>query len=224
MPNDTLVIIPAYSASYTISELIERLAKYVNQNDILVVDDGSKDDTGEIAKKLDIIVVAHDSNMGKGAALKTGFRYALNNGYKAVLTIDADLQHDPDCVPRFLELGATDKYDLIVGVRQRSIDMPRHRIFSNFITSLIVSVFSGCRIRDSQSGYRWIKTDALRNLYLHGDRYDLESEILLKIVRMGRPVAEVDIPTIYGDKSQSHISLTTDTLRFIGLIWRSFFW
>lgn len=223
MPDDTLVIIPAYNASRTITELIERLAKHVDKADIVVIDDGAADNTGELARQAGVAVLAHETNRGKGAALKTGFKHAIDNRYDAVLTIDADLQHDPECVPGFLEMGASGKYDIIIGTRERTNNMPFFRVFANFTGSVVISLFSGVRIRDSQSGYRWISTDVLKRLHLECDRYDLESEILLGIGRIGGSIGEISVPTIYGD-SESFINPIVDAARAVRLLWRSLFW
>ena len=223
MPDNTLVIIPAYNASRTITELTEQLAKHVDKADILVVDDGAADNTGELAMQAGVTVLAHATNRGKGAALKTGFMHAIDNGYNAVLTIDADLQHDPGCVPGFLEMGASGKYDIIIGTRERTDKMPVFRVFANFTGSVIISLFSGARIRDSQSGYRWISIDVIKCLRLECDRYDLESEILLGVGRIGGSIGEISIPTIYGEQ-ESFINPIVDAARAVKLLWRSLFW
>jgi glycosyltransferase involved in cell wall biosynthesis len=205
------------------AELIERLAKHVDKANILVVDDGAADNTGELARQAGVTLLTHETNRGKGAALKTGFAYAIDHGYDAVLTVDADLQHDPECVPGFLEMGASGKYDIIIGTRERTDEMPVFRVFANFTGSVVISLFSGARIRDSQSGYRWIKTDVIKCLRLECDRYDLESEILLGVGRIGRSIGEIYVPTIYGD-SESFINPIVDAARAVRLLWRSLFW
>jgi len=223
MPDNTLVIIPAYNASRTIAELTDRLAKYVRRADILVIDDGAADGTGDLARQNGVTVLVHDRNRGKGVALKTGFRYATQHGYEAVLTVDADLQHDPECVPRFLAMGASGEYDIIIGTRERTTDMPSFRVLANFAGSVVISLFSGARIRDSQSGYRWIRTDTLKRLSLRCDRYDLESEILLAVGHAGGSIGEIVVPTIYGE-SESYINPLVDTARILRMLWRSLFW
>jgi glycosyltransferase involved in cell wall biosynthesis len=219
----TLIIVPAYNAGRTISELLGRLTGYVDRSDILVIDDGSADNTGELAREEGVTVLTHDVNRGKGAALKTGFRHAIERGYDAVVTLDADLQHDPDLVPDLLQWASTGKYDIIIGTRRRSGQMPVARAFANFASSIAISLFSGTLIRDSQSGYRWIGTDVLRRIPLRGDRYDLESEILLRVGLMGGSIGEVRVPTIYRD-SVSSINPVTDSARAIRILWSRLFW
>jgi glycosyltransferase involved in cell wall biosynthesis len=102
MVKTLIVLVPAYNAGLTISELIEKIAKFVNKSDVVVVDDGSFDQTFENATRTGVVVLKHESNKGKGEALKTGFRYALEKNYHSVITIDADLQHDPESIPDFI--------------------------------------------------------------------------------------------------------------------------
>ncbi len=223
MSPKVLVIIPAFNAGRTIGELVERLAEHVARSDILVIDDGATDDTGELARSAGVSVMKHSVNKGKGAALKTGFRHALAAGYEAVLTLDADLQHDPDYVPEFLRQGAAGGYDIVIGTRQRTPEMPRKRVIANFTSSVIISLLAGALIRDSQSGYRWIRTDILRRLRLRGDRYDLESEILLGVGRIGGAIGEISVPTIYGESS-SFVNPLVDAARILRVLWSSLFW
>jgi glycosyltransferase involved in cell wall biosynthesis len=214
----TLVLVPAYKAAPYLPDLIPRLRTFVCDENLLVVNDGSPDDTEAILNRLNVRHITHPVNKGKGAALKTGFDYAIEKSYRSVLTIDADLQHLPEEVPRFLALD--DGNTLIIGTRaiDRSI-MPFSRWLTNNLTSLIISVFSTERVRDSQSGYRLIPTSALRALRLKTVNYDFESEMLFKSGRLGISIAEVPISTIY-EGSHSYINPLTDTLRFIRQIWK----
>ena len=213
-----LVLIPAYKAARYLPDLIPRLRTFVCDDNILVVNDGSPDDTESILERLKVRHLTHPQNKGKGAALKTGFDYAIEHGYRSVLTIDADLQHLPEEVPHFLahDNGAT----IIIGTRDinRAI-MPFDRWLTNNLTSLIISVFSTQRVRDSQSGFRLIPVSALQSLQLKTVNYDFESEMLFKSGRLGIPVIEVPISTIY-EGSHSYINPLTDTLRFIRQIWK----
>jgi glycosyltransferase involved in cell wall biosynthesis len=102
--NKILVIIPAFNAGKTISQLIEQISSNnIRKEDILVVDDGSLDSTYEIVKRCGVRVIQHKKNKGKGEALKTGFGYAIREGYSGVITLDADLQHDPKFIPEFIK-------------------------------------------------------------------------------------------------------------------------
>lgn len=218
-----LIVIPAFNAADSIATLTIRLQDYVSPGDILVIDDGSEDETARLAKQSGVRTISHDVNLGKGAALKTGFKAAIDGRYEYVLTMDADLQHPAESVPDFLDAAAAGCFEMLIGVRQRSDNMPRHRAFSNFTTSLLISLLAGVRIRDSQSGFRLISTCLIKSMALRGERYDLESEILMKAGLARFTIGEVAIPTLY-DGSVSSISPLIDGLRFLRLLRQRLLW
>jgi glycosyltransferase involved in cell wall biosynthesis len=224
MPKAFLVLIPAYNASSTISELIERISVFADRDDIVVIDDGSEDQTHANAQRAGAVVLKHRMNRGKGEALKTGFRYALKKNYRVLFTIDADLQHDPSSISDFLQRADKDFSGIIIGTRDINLrKMPFLRWLTNNLTSAILSVLSGQTIRDSQSGYRFISTRVLERTKLKGKKYDLESEILVKAGRIGFKIDSVPIKTIYRG-SKSFINPFVDTGRFIKLMWRTLWW
>jgi glycosyltransferase involved in cell wall biosynthesis len=209
----TLVVVPAFNASEYLPELIRRLKRFVCEEHLLIVNDGSTDDTLEILKANNVKYLSFQCNRGKGAALRAGFDYAVRHGYRSVLTLDADLQHLPEEIPRFYALD--DGQRVIIGTRRIKLDMmPPGRWLSNNLTSIIISVFSGQRVRDSQSGFRLIPTSLLQAMPLRMTDYDLESELLFKAGALGCRIVEVPISTVY-EGSHSHINPLTDTLRFI---------
>ena len=213
-----VVIIPAFNAAAYLPELIDRINRQVAAADLLVIDDGSVDNTAEVIKALGCHSIVFPENRGKGAALKAGFSHAVQHGYDAVITIDADLQHRPEHLPLFY--AGLDHADLLIGTR--AIDpriMPFERRLTNNLTSLIISIFGSCRIRDSQSGYRLIKTVVLQRFHLTSVRYDTESEMLFQTGYLGFTVGEVPIDTVYAG-SRSFINPFKDTTRFIRQIWR----
>jgi glycosyltransferase involved in cell wall biosynthesis len=213
-----LVAIPAYNAAETLAELIERIRRAVPNIPILVINDGSGDQTEAVATAAQVRVISFPQNRGKGAALRAAFRYALENRYEGVVTIDADLQHLPEEIPLFLE-----RYDgksILMGTRQIDTEvMPFGRWVSNNWTSMIVSIFSTRRVRDSQSGFRLIPITVLKSLVLHTDRYDLESELLFKAGALRTLVREVPVTTVYRE-SRSYIAPFRDTGRFIRQTWK----
>lgn len=213
-----LVLVPAYNAGKYLPELVPRLRQHVDDNHLLIVNDGSKDNTLELLRELDVNYLSFPHNRGKGAALQAGFDYAIDNGYDAVLTIDADLQHLPEEIPRFF--AEHDGHRVLIGTRDidRTI-MPWERWLTNNLTSLIISIFSSARVRDSQSGYRLIPTSVLTSMNLKTVAYDFESEMLFKAGALGCGVGEVPISTIY-EESTSYINPFRDTLRFIRQIWK----
>jgi glycosyltransferase involved in cell wall biosynthesis len=260
MVKTLLVLVPAYNAGLTISELIEKISKFVDKRDVVVIDDGSEDQTFEIAQRAGARVLKHERNKGKGEALKTGFEYAQGKNYNSVITIDADLQHDPESIPDFIrkadsacafschtnlpphpiplprgergnvtdpdtsDRAGTSFSGIIMGTRKRTLRiMPFARWLTNNLSSVIVSVLSGQSIRDSQSGYRLISTDVLKNVKLESKKYDLEPEILIKTSRKGFRIDEVPISTIYTG-GKSFINPLVDTGRFIKLMWMSLWW
>lgn len=224
MHRKTLVLIPAYNASLTISELIEKVSEFIDKGDIVVIDDGSKDDTSAIAQRAGAVVLKHERNRGKGEALKTGFKYAQKKNYDALFTIDADLQHDPSSIRDFLQKANRNFSGIIIGTRDIHLKkMPFARWLSNNLTSMILSILSGQTIRDSQSGYRLISTQVLKKVKLKAKKYDLESEILVKAGRKGFKIDAVPIKTIYPG-GESFINPFVDTGRFIKLMWRTLWW
>ena len=217
-----LVIIPAYNAAKTLSQLISQVKRLFPDFDPLVVDDGSVDESGKIAGSTGAIVLTHDHNRGKGEALKTGFAYAVAHDYDAAITLDADLQHDPAEIQCFLNAYSDDR-TILVGIRRRDKTMPFARKVSNSLTSFVSSVFCGVRILDSQSGYRLIPTAILKNITLSSSRFDLEPELLIKAARAGYDVKSIEISTIY-HAGRSWINPPIDTIRFLIMLMKSLFW
>jgi glycosyltransferase involved in cell wall biosynthesis len=224
MLQKTAVLIPAYNASNTILELISQISTYLPQKNIIVVDDGSEDQTTQKAKKTAAVVLKHPQNRGKGEALKTGFHYAAEKEYANVITLDADLQHDPVLIQSFVDRAQNNDSDIILGTREMNLKiMPFLNLLTNQLTSVIISIFTGKIMKDTQSGYRLTKVEVFNSLDLKSKKYDLESEILLKAGRKGFKIDSVGISTIYTG-GRSFISPLADTLRFIFLLWRSLWW
>ena len=144
-----LVAIPAYNAANTIPTLVDQLEKLYPHIAILVVDDGSTDATDEVVRVHGATIINHDQNLGKGMALRTAFNFAMENEFDAVVTMDADLQHDPMEVQLFLE-EFVDDATILLGVRHLGPGMPFSRKISNTLSTFVASVFAGVRIHDSQ--------------------------------------------------------------------------
>jgi len=212
------LIIPAYNVEPWLEELLQRSSSHIPLSRTLVVDDGSTDGTAQIAQRSGAFLVRHTSNEGKGKALKTGFEYVLGKGALWCITMDGDLQHPPEVISKFLEAAAGNVCDLIIGSRDFHSDkMPWDRRFSNWSTSKLLSWVTGQRIHDAQSGYRMIRADLLKKMDLSSSRYDLETEMLLKLSRLHARLQWVQIPTIY-NQSKSSINRLGDTLRFIKVV------
>jgi glycosyltransferase involved in cell wall biosynthesis len=212
----TTIIIPAYNAANTLNLLLARLLEFAPKHDIIVIDDGSTDNTAEAAKLSGVELIIHPYNRGKGAALRSGFDLALNKGYEAVITIDADGQHDPKYIPELKDIIRARHYDILIGSRRNGFGkMSFARFLSNSITTTVVSILAGTKISDSQSGYRIISTSVLKSVKLRTSRYQMESELLIKAARQGFKIGSLDITNIPGNTS--HISHLKDTLRFVSM-------
>ncbi len=218
---DILIVIPAYNAAATLPELVHRCQKAAPDLPLVVVNDDSTDDTSAVLAELEIIVLTHEHNRGKGEALKTGFSYAAEHGFAAVLHLDADLQHAPESIPHFIDLYRSAQFDIIIGARTIELSvMPFARWATNRLTSWIISKMAGQQITDSQSGYRLITVACWEAIPLATTGYDLESEILIKAGKMGFTIGEVPIETIYTG-GKSYINPLADSWRFIRLVWRN---
>lgn len=201
-------------------ELIARIRASAPEVPVTVVDDGSTDGTGEIAGRHADRVLRHDTNKGKGAALKTGFADALDSDIEAVLQLDADLQHEPESLPMFFSAFDSGAWDMIIGARDfRTGSMPWPRRASNRLTSWAVSRLTGVSIRDSQSGYRLISRRVLEVVSPTGDLYDYESEFVILAGQSGFRIGSVPIPTVYSGE-RSFIRPWRDTARFLRLAGR----
>jgi glycosyltransferase involved in cell wall biosynthesis len=222
--NRICAVIPSFNVERTIAEVIANVRQFLPLNDIIVIDDGSQDRTAAISSQMGVIFLQNKSNQGKGASLKKGFHCAIQHHYDAVITLDADLQHDPFEIPKFLDCYFQSQADLILGDRTGDFShMPLDRQFSNKMTSLIISVITGTRVRDSQTGYRMMKTEVLKKIPLISNRYETESELLIKALLHGYRIAHVPIKTIYNDQT-SHIHRLIDTLRFLKIVGLSQKW
>jgi glycosyltransferase involved in cell wall biosynthesis len=213
-------VVPAFNPGPALGEVCALAARELGPDHVLVVNDGSSDRARIRAAASGVKLLEHELNRGKGAALRTGFAAALAAGAEWVFTIDADGQHDPGEMSTFLVAAGKGTADLFLGDRMTDKrGMPWLRIFANRTTSFIISLLAGQRIKDSQSGYRLISAPVLRAVDLRLDRFDAESEILVKAARAGFRIGSVPIRTIYGDE-RSTIHPLRDTLRFIGMVVR----
>jgi glycosyltransferase involved in cell wall biosynthesis len=217
------VLIPAYNAADTLPELLHRAGTFVQLQDIIVIDDGSVDGTGDVASKAGVNLLRHARNRGKGAALRTGFEFVrLSTRYDAVITMDADLQHCPEELPAFLEARENRGSSIVVGYRNRiGTRMPLHRILSNTITSALVAARSGVPIKDSQSGYRLIGREVLDAISLESDGYEAETELLIKSALKGFRIDFIPIATVYGSE-RSHMTHWDTTRRFLQVLFRDY--
>jgi glycosyltransferase involved in cell wall biosynthesis len=219
----TAVLIPAYNAESSLAELVQRLRNVIGTAQIMVVDDGSTDRTYDIAVSAGVVVLRHEQNCGKGAALQTGFNYSRTQpNFEYILTMDADLQHQPEDVPKFFLTQQKTNADIVIGWRERSgTRMPMHRRLSNTITSAFVGIRTGVKIKDSQCGFRLIRRSVLERVQLDAAGYEAETEFLIKAARCGFTIEFVPVQTIYGQE-KSYMTHWTTTVNFIKVLFRNY--
>lgn len=219
--DDIAVVIPAYNAGAKLEDVLSKTFLSIPNRQVIVVDDGSTDNTAALAVRQAAQLIRHGQNRGKGAALKSGFALALKmQQIRAVITMDADGQHAPEHLADFVRAFHASPVDLIIGCRQlRWPPMPFFRVISNRMTSAMVSWRLGVKIPDSQSGYRLHSRRLLEQIKPNTNGYEMESELLVKAVRSGMLVHFIPIATIYSGET-SHIRGTRDTWRFIKM-WMS---
>lgn len=192
------LLLPAYNESRRIGQVLRGAAAFID--DIVVIDDGSTDGTGEIVADSGAVCLAHTPNSGKGFALRKGFAYALANGYDAVFTMDSDGQHAPADIPRFLAHWTRTQPDILIGARVRAREtMPLHRRINNALISFVGSKLCGQKVPDFQSGYRLIRATVLGQIQLETERYETESELLIKAGQHGFRIESLPIAARYGD-------------------------
>ena len=212
-------VIAALNEARTIREVVE--AARTRVSDVIVIDDGSGDATGEIARAAGAVLITHEVNRGKGASLRDGFRRAREGGFDAVIVLDADGQHDPAEIPVFIRAAERTEAQLIVGNRMDDItDMPLMRILTNRVMSALLSFLIRQRVPDSQNGYRLVRADLLEHMTLATSNFEVESEMLVCACRHGARIESVPVRTIYGEEA-SFINPVVDTYRFLCFFFRN---
>lgn len=198
MSRNVWIVIPAYEEERTIGSVIDGL-KREGYNQIIVVDDGSKDRTAEIARSKGVEVVRHDRNRGLGSAIRTGLREARDRSAEVVVTFDADGQHDPDEIQKLLD--ALDGADFAVGERKRD-QMPLNKRLGNAFLDFVTHLLGG-PWTDSQSGFRAFGPRALEEVQIRSDRYSVSSEIIIQAGAKDMRVKIVPIEGIFTDYSMT---------------------
>ena len=210
-------VIPALNAGESLGAVVSALRAAVPRAAVIGVDDGSTDATASIMRACCDRTVVLGSNHGKGAALRAGFAEALGLQPGAIVSLDADGQHDPSCTPRLV--AALDDADIVVGSRQRHPGMmPLHRRMTNALSAAAARRLAGCELADPQSGFRAMRASVVRAIDARGDRYEFETDFLLRAARAGFRIAAVPIPTIYGPPS--HFREVRDGLRVVATFCR----
>jgi glycosyltransferase involved in cell wall biosynthesis len=205
-------LIAAFNEEAHVADVVKGTAPHASP--VVVIDDGSTDNTAAMARDAGAIVISHDRNRGKGCAIRTGLEYVLKQNCSYVLFLDADLQHDPVEIPRLVARAEQGHSEFVIGEREFKKDgMPTARFHANVIGSVILSRFIGADVADSQSGFRLIRADLLRRVQLTGTGYEIETEMLIKLVRAGAAVDRVTIRRLQYEGAHSKIRPIWDTTR-----------
>ena len=207
------VVIPAYDCAETIGAVTAGARRFAA--DVVVVSDGSHDDTAALARAAGGRVEELPSNRGKGVALRRGIDLALERGPGLLVLMDADGQHDPDDLPALIAAGRSGEYEMVVGSRlQDAASIPGARYWTNYIGSRALAWMTGYTLLDSQSGYRLLTADLARRMNLRATGYAIETEMLIKAAKLGARLGHVRVRTIYNSET-SHFRPFTDTIRII---------
>src|SRR5215470_2288313 len=219
---EVAALIPAYREERYIADVVRRAATVTDF--VLVVDDGSADTTGGIACDAGAEVLLHDSNLGKGAAIKSGLRHLMRRGCDYVIILDGDGQHRPEEIPAFVEAACREEsVRLWIGNRMSDTRaMPLVRRMTNRFMSWLLSRVCGQAIPDSQCGFRLVHRSLVPLLDCESSAFDYESEMLIRVSRAGERIGAVPISTVYRDEKSS-IRPARDTIRFFKMIWRHTF-
>ncbi len=208
MESEICVVIPAYNASLTIHKVITGALKHCPN--VIVADDGSDDNTSAVAERAGARIIKINQNRGKGNALKLLFHSASKQGYRAVISIDADGQHAPDSIPSFIDAYLKHPDSIIVGSRMNERNkIPRARLNSMKIANFFSSLASNQPLEDTQCGFRLYPLSVINKLRLTTEKYVTEAEILIKFGDSGGQIRFVNIDTIYND-SGSHFRTIED--------------
>ena len=218
-PPSVCIIIPALNAASSLPSLIDRIRRIAPASCILVVDDGSGDRTHEVAARASASVLRHDRNLGKGGALKSGIRHALEDERtEAIITLDADGQHDPGDLPGFVDVWKRDGADLVIGNRRiLGSSMPFHRRLSNVLTSFLVSARTGRKIPDSQCGFRLLTRRFAETVRVYSDGFEAETEWIMRGAASGFRIGWTPVQTVY-NAHPSHMKKWATTKAFVRIL------
>lgn len=216
----TFAVIPAYNEEKRIGSVIKKTKKYVKN--IIVVDDGSRDRTFEVAEKLKVVVAKHPINLGKGAALKTGCEIAIRKGAEIIVLIDSDGQHNPHEIPKLIK--SLDDSDIVFGCRELSKNMPFTMRFGNWFIRLTMHVLFGIKLKDTQCGFRALTKQAYKKIRWSSTDYAVESEMIANSGKKNLKFKPVDVETIYSDSYKG--TTVMDGLKIVSnmLWWRLTRW
>jgi glycosyltransferase involved in cell wall biosynthesis len=218
-------LIPAYNVARTIPQVVEQARQHLPV--VLVVDDGSQDETPHVARESGATVLSIPKNQGKGWALRSGFKDLLKEPWDGIITLDGDLQHDPAEVPKLIEEYDKTKPAIVIGSRMAEAEkIPGIRYWTNRVGVFCISWAAGQPLADTQSGFRLYCREVLESIPLWTSRYDTETEILIKAGMRGMKITCVPIKTIYYEDELHHSSFRPfpDTFLICMVFLKSLFW
>ncbi len=228
MIGPTSIVIPAYNEAATIRDIAQRALQQCPR--VIVVDDGSGDETVAQLADLPLTLLRHKQNMGKAASLWDGMQEALRQGSRYIVTLDGDGQHAPEDIPLLEKAAAGQPDSLIIAARKKSLEQaPRARLFANRFADFWISWAAGRRIEDSQSGFRLYPATALERLHIPVHRargFVFESEIIIEAVRAGFACCAVPIAASYPTHARaSHFRPVADITRIVAMVaWKLIKW
>ena len=213
-------MVPVFNGERSIFKLHTDLNE-TNIQQLLFIDDGSFDATAQILNDNGIPHISHSTNLGKGAAIRSGAKWAIENNFHWILTLDADQQHPPFAIREFIEKKR--ERVILTGHRTYLKSMPLSRVFSNRFTSLLLSIRTNRCLRDSQCGFRLIPLSLFEEVEFHQNGFQFESELLIKASMSGYSIDHVKIPTVYG-LEKSAMRNIRDTLKFAAMYFKCYLW
>jgi glycosyltransferase involved in cell wall biosynthesis len=210
-------VVPAFNAGSTVASVVAAVRRYLPAAFLLGVDDGSTDVTRVVLRRTCDHVICFDANRGKGAALRAAFAYAAEHfAGSPVITVDADGQHDPAFAPRLI--SALEFADIVIGTREIGCPtVPPHRRLANILSTAATCAVTRLRLTDSQSGFRAFRGEVVAGIDAQGDRYEFETDFIVRASHRGYRIAEVAVPTIYGPPS--HFRELKDSWRVARVLW-----
>lgn len=213
-------VIPAYNEAGRIAAVVKETKKYVKA--VVVVDDGSRDRTSEKAQAHGAEVLRNIVNMGKGAALRTGTRYAISKGAEIVVLLDGDGQHSPKDIPKMVEILKKKKLDLVFGSRALDSNMPFVKRTGNFAIYTASRILFGTKVKDTQSGFKvfWKKT--VSKIMWRNNGYAMDSEVVVRAAQNRLKTEEIAIKTLYTDSYKGTSVMDGIKIVLTMIVWRIF--
>lgn len=205
-----IVVLPAYKAERTLKQTVKEIPRrFVNE--IILVDDGSDDDTVKLARKLHLTVRRHPSNLGYGANQKTCYNLALQHGADIIVMLHPDYQYDPKLIPYFVEFISKGYFDVMLGTRIRTRKealaggMPTYKYFANRLLTMFENIVSGHNLSEWHTGMRAYRRDVLENIDFmsNSDDFVFDSQVLFQIVEKGYKIGEIPVPVRYFPEASS---------------------